>query len=177
MNLSRTAEQCWVLGQVKLEMSDEISQTAAAELRHAEVIHRGQGVGLPHTGSHLSLHDACLLISEASLTNWLVVCRNRAAANRHESIFLTSKGGRYPSRQPLIPHLWISRRDEFVGAMLAVCRISPSDQGAKCQGSARGLHSRCLQPAARGCSNSVSTLHLGGLGAGRIRETGIDCMP
>lgn len=73
MNLSRTAEQCWVLGQVKLEMSDEISQTAAAELRHAEVIQRGQGVGLPHTGSHLSLHDACLLISEASLTNWLVV--------------------------------------------------------------------------------------------------------
>jgi len=40
MNLSRTAEQCWVLGQVKLDMSDEheISQTAAAELRHKEVI-------------------------------------------------------------------------------------------------------------------------------------------
>lgn len=66
-------------------------------------------------------------------------CRNRAAANRHESIFLTSKRGRCPSRQPPIPHLWISRRDEFVGAMLAVCRISPSDQGAKCQRSARGL--------------------------------------
>lgn len=50
--------------------------------------------------------------------------------------------------------------------MLAVCRISPPDQGAKCQGSARGFPSRCLQPAAGGCSNSVSTLHLGGLGDG-----------
>lgn len=53
MNLSRTAEQWWVLGQVKLDTLDEISQTAAAELRHAEVIQGGQGVGLPHMGSRL----------------------------------------------------------------------------------------------------------------------------
>lgn len=47
-------------------------------------------------------------------------CRNRAAANRHESIFLTSKAGRYPSRQPLIPHLQKSRRNEFAGTMLGL---------------------------------------------------------
>lgn len=52
--------------------------------------------------------------------------------------------------------------------MLVVCRISPSDQGANGKGLARGLHSRCLQPVAGGCSNSVSTLHQGGLGVFQV---------
>lgn len=114
MNLSRTAEQWWVLGQVKLDTLDEISQTAAAELRHAEVIQRGQGVGLPTHGIALDGVSTMGVCSgrQVSPIDWF--CRNRAAANRHESILLTSKEGRYPTRQPLIPHLRTSRRGEFV---------------------------------------------------------------